>query len=338
MRVALLLVLLACKSEPPPPSAPGSGSATAPVRAFGVVAELPGTPALVAGTRTFALHGDDRWWDVKAGVLVENRPIAAAIASEQAVSNVLLGATPVIVAGEEHHEKHARFTPAREEVPLFGLASKIATTKRGLEGWLDSDELREEVALVDGGTVTMPKRVDRIGPIPENLSPVRAKLCEHPRVIDVAASDTSVFALVGECSPQAPLRVLEYKAQDADPIDRQLSVLDIADAKLVVTRDGKLTIAGIRAGKLVVAPIVDGKPVPAEHGAASRMLAALASGDSVWSLVVDPSGKHTVLRDDKPVEVELPPAAIGYDETLGAVILSTDGSTTRLYAERALIR
>jgi len=337
MRIALLLVVLACKSEPPPPSAPGSGSATSPVRAFGVVAELPGTPALINGTRTFALHGDDRWWDVKAGVLVENQPIAAAIASEQAVSNVLLGTTPVVVAGEEHHEKHARFTPAREEVPLFGLASKIVTTKSGLEGWLYTDELLEKVALVTGGTVTMPKRVDRIGPIPENLSPVRAKLCEHPRVIDVAASDTSVFALVGECSNQTPLRLLEYPNQDADAIDRQLAALDIADAKLV-TAAGKVSVAGVRGGKLVLAPVVDGNLVPAESVPASRLLAALASGNSVWALVVDPTGKHTVVRDGKPVAVELAPSAIGYDETLGAVILTTDGTKSRLYAERALIR
>jgi hypothetical protein len=59
MRLALLLALAACKSDPPPATT-GSGSAPpAPSRKFGVVAELPGTPALVAGTRTFALHGDD---------------------------------------------------------------------------------------------------------------------------------------------------------------------------------------------------------------------------------------------------------------------------------------
>lgn len=325
MKLALLLVLVACKGEPPPP-APGSGS-QAPARKFGVVADLPGTPALVAGSRTFALHGDDRWYEVKAGALVENRAVAAAIASEADVTNVLYGTLPVIVAGEEHHERHLRLTPSPSEVILPGLALKIVTTKLGLEGWLYTHELATELALAQGGEIAMTKFPDRTGPLPENLSPVRAKLCEHPQILDVAASDTSVFALVGECNETVPLRLFEYAKQDADPIVRELAVTDLSDEKLVVSPAGKATVAGIRAGKLVPGDV-----------AASRLLAALASGDSVWALVVDPSGKHTVVRDGTPVSVDLAPSAIGYDETLGAVILATDGKRSRVYAERVLTR
>jgi hypothetical protein len=157
----------------------------------------------------------------------------------------------------------------------------------------------------------------------------------------VAASDASVFTLFGECSELAPLRLLEYPAQDADPIDRQLMVekqLGTTDEKLVVTRANKVFVLGIRAAKLVTAPMIDGNLVPAESVPASRLLAALASGDTVWALVVDPTGKHSVVRDGAPVAVDLAPSAIGYDETLGAVILATDGKQSRLYAERALTR
>ena len=323
MRIALLLALAACKGDPPPP-APGAGS-PAPARKFGVVADLPGTPALVAGSRTFALHGDDRWYEVKAGALVENPPIAAAIAGEADVSNVLYGTQPVIVAGEEHHERHVRLTPSPSQVTLPGLALKIVATKDGLEGWLYTHELATEIALVRGGAIAMTKFPDRVGPLPENLSPVRAKLCAHPQILDVAASDASVFALVGECNESVPLRLFEYAKPDAAPIVREVPATDLTDEKLVVSPAGKPTVAGIRGGKLVPGDV-----------AASRLLAAVASGDSVWALVVDASGKHTVVRDGVPVAIDLAPSALGYDETLGAVILATDGKRSRLYAERVL--
>jgi hypothetical protein len=165
------------------------------------------------------------------------------------------------------------------------------------------------------------------------MSPVSAAR-EEPHVQDVAASDQRVFALVTECSELAPLRLAEYANQDDDPKDTQLQTrrdLGLTSEKLVVSRTGTVHVVGVRDKKLAIDRLVNGNLKPATFGPVSRVLAAIASDDeAVWALVVDGAGTATVVRDGTPMTIEGAPTALGFDETLGVVVLASG----KLYAER----
>ncbi|MBA3498782.1 MAG: hypothetical protein H0T65_00295, partial [Deltaproteobacteria bacterium] len=285
------------------------------------------------GTRRFALRVDDRWYDATAGKLVENPALGAALAKE-APTDVFLGATPVAVSGEEHHEKHVRFTPAREELTVLGVATKIEATRDGLEVWAYTHELEKNLALVRGGTISYPKPFARVGPMPESMSPVSAKLCERPHVADVAASDRAVFALVTECSPLAPLRLAEYANEAAEPKETQLATrrdLGISFEKLVVSRTGRVHVVGVRDKRLAIDTLVDGKLAASTFAPVSRVFSAVAADDeAVWTLVIDTAGKAAILRDGMQMATKAAPSGLAVDETLGVVVLA--GS--QLYAER----
>lgn len=327
-RVLVIALVLACKSEAPPPQVGSASSAAA--RGFGVLAEIRGDATLVPGTRRFALRIGGRWYEPKAGTLVENK----ALGGTPEASEVFLGVTPIVVVGEEHHEKHVRFTTAREEVPLIGLATRIESTRDGLEIWAFTHELAKSLALVRATTVTYPKPFARVGPLPESMSPVSARLCEEPHVQDVAASDQRVFALVTECSPLAPLRLAEFTNEEAEPKQTQLATrrdLGISFEKLVVSRSGRVHVVGVRDKRLAIDTLVDGNLKSATFGPVARVFSAIAADDeAVWTLVIDTAGKAVVLRDGTPMTIEGAPSALGYDETLGVVVLATG----QLYAER----
>jgi hypothetical protein len=328
-RALVIALVLACKSESPPP--PHVGSASGAPRVFGVLAEIRGGDAsLVAGARRFALRVGDRWYDAVAGKLVENKSLGTV----PETPDIFLGVTPIAVVGEEHHEKHLRLAAAREEVPLVGVATKIEATRDGLEVWAYTHELEKNLALVRGGTVTYPKPFARVGPLPESMSPVSAKLCERPHIADVAASTRAVFALVTECSPLAPFRLAEFANEAADAKETQLATrqdLGITFEKLVVSNSGRVHVVGVRDKRLVVDTLVDGNLKPATFEPVARVYTAVAADDeAVWTLVLDSAGTASVLRDGQPMPTEGPPTALAVDDTLGVVVLTKD----KLYAER----
>ena len=327
-RVLAIALVVACKSEAPPPQV-GSASAAAP-RAFGVLAEIRGgDAALLGGTRRFALRVGDRWYDAVSGRLVENKSLAVPDATD-----IFLGVTPIAVVGEEHHEQHVRLGAERTEVPLLGVATKIEATRDGLEIWAYTHELEKNLALVRGGTVTYPKPFARIGPLPESISPVSAKLCERPHIADVAASERAVFALVTECSPLAPLRLAEYASADAEAKETQLATrrdLGIAFERLVVSNSGRVHVVGVRDRRLAIDRLVAGTLQAATFEPVARVVAAVAADDeAVWTLVLDSAGKASVLRDGKPMPTDAAPTGLAIDDALGVVVLAKD----KLYAER----
>jgi hypothetical protein len=135
-RWLVIALVLACKSDKRAGTQVGSAS-SAPPHVFGVLAEIRGDVTLVRGTRRFALRVGGRWYEPRDGTLVENKSLGGT----PETSEVFLGVTPIVVVGEEHHEKHVRFTSAREEVPLIGLATRVESTRDGLEIWAYTHEL-----------------------------------------------------------------------------------------------------------------------------------------------------------------------------------------------------
>lgn len=292
-----LLLLVACRREPAPP-------------VFGVAAELRGEVTLVAGTSRFALHVDERWYESERGALVER---AVRVPRE---GEVFLGKTPIVIAGEEHAETKFRITPARVAIDTPYVPTQIETLADGREIWAYTEALVSNV-MVDLVPMTP---LARTGPVPPDLSPVRARVCEHPALVDLSASATAAYALFLECDPNTARRLVEIGGGETRLPSRAevpLSSEKLAGRVLVGVEDGKLAI--MREGKRV------------RHGAATRVLRAISADDgAVWTHAIDGNGAQTVARDGVPVELGAPPVAIARDTVLGVVVLAG----ARLYAER----
>ena len=337
MKAAWLVALaIACKSEQAPPP-PGASAA----RGFGVVAEIRGTATLVAGTRRIALRAGTAWYESEAGALVDKPALGAAIAREEAalggVVDVFLGSTPIVVGGEEHHEAHVRLTPAREDVALDGLATKIVTMRDGRELWAYTHELSKLVAVISGPTASPPAVFEQIGPPAESASPVSKRLCEAPHVQDLAVSDRAAYALVTECNDEAPLRLVTFDG--GKPIETRLpsrKELVIAFELLAVSRGGTAYLVGVRDRRLAIDRLANGVESQTFDRVARVFAAVVADDDAVWTLVLDERGTSVVLRDGKRVELGdgRTATALGLDDKLGVVVLARGANAMWLLAER----
>lgn len=306
---AVLLFVLACKGEPA-------------TRGFGIAAEVTGPASLVRGTASFGL-ATDTWYDG----LVEN-PAAgkeiAALRAKHGAIEIYLGKTPIVVGGEEHHEESVRITPAPVAIDTRVIPTKVELLPDGREVWAYTEALVSNIT-VDGVAATP---LARIGALPADLSPVRAKLCAHPTLLDIAGP----YALFVECDDAVPRRLVQVGGAEtklpsraALPLDHELLAVG-RDVRLVGVQDGKLAI--VRAGKATL------------YGPATRVLAAVvADDDAVWTLALTADGTPGLARDGVAIPLEEAPSALARDATLGVVVLAGEA----LYAQhppatRAVIR
>jgi hypothetical protein len=362
--LAVAVALAACGKRRDDEPAPGPGS-TAGGSARGVaallrpVATIRGRAILVGGTRRIALWvGDDRWYEPDARGLAAQPLLGAAIGRARAelgeLADIFLGTRPIVAGGEEHRERVLRFSPSADTVAVPGLLVQVAAAG-GLDVVLYEHELRTELATVDAsGTVAAVPPLPLIGPAVEARSPVGAKACAAPKVRDLAVFDVAVVALVTECHPRAPVRLVVYSwpiagEQPGATIMKlgSLADMDLEIDHLLVLPKGRPILVGRRRGTVVAQRIgPPGEPPPPVLGPAGVEAvthAAVDGDDRVWTLSLgrDPDGRdrYVVARDGRPVELAtamgapLRAESLAFDEHLGITILARDGAVRWLLAE-----
>ena len=338
MRLLVVAALVACKGDTPPPK-------TEPVRPpLSVAVEVRGPAQLVLGTGKVALRAGDRWFDFVDGKPVENAATAAAITTQLAAmggeADIFLGATPILVGGEHHHEKHLR--PDGTRIDIHGVALEIVSMRGGTEVWRYDHELASQVALVMGLTVTEMPSLELVAPELAGMSPVSRRKCAVPQIVDLDASEFA-YALVVECNEAAPIRVMAYERADQRVRDIRLPSPEALRFKpqVLAVRDKRVDVVGIRAPDLLaVTKLVDGTTpdgtVTTTLAGVSRVLAAVIADDgALWVLATTNDG-IVVTRDGKPVPLDgKRPAQLGFDRTLGVVVLVTGINAQYLLAEHA---
>lgn len=338
LRCALVvLALVACKGDKPRPPA-----------LVQITAAPSGELALIPGTHRVALRfGDQGWIELADGAEVGHPELGKAIAlaaGDGGLAEVFLGAMPIVIAGEHHHETVVRITPARIPIELHGSVYEIVTTSDNREAWRYEHEVVSQLAFVAGSEVTPVAPLAKLGPDDDAASPVRRRLCRTPRVLDLDAAGATVYALVTECSPRAPIRVVAYDAPDRAREIRVQSAeqLQLAPAVLAVSRTGDAAIAGIRApGRLAIARIAAGgtATVTAHLDGVTRVHGAVVADDgAVWVLAFTSAGA-VLARDGLPVALAnqhgepLVPEQLAYSRGHGVVVLATRDGARYLLAE-----
>jgi hypothetical protein len=312
----LVALLLACACSKP---------ADKPVK-LTAIADITGEATLVAGTRRVAVYGGETWWQSDAGGL----PIGATIAQERArlggLVDIFLGATPILVGGEEHHEEHLRITSSVTPIDFDVEVSKIVTLRNGREAWLARVGIVDQIVFVTGTNVEITPKLPLVGPPADTVSPVSARLCATPKTEDIAVFGDEVYALVGECNEEAPLRIVAYPSGRVSMLPTR-ERLAMSFMKLAVSRDGKLHLVGIRDGHVHVENVLDDMVLKSSsvltRFAATRVETALYADDGAfWTLVLDAYNKPQVLRDGMLVATPSPPKALALDDKFGVVVLT----------------
>jgi hypothetical protein len=302
--VALLLLACACKDKPP----------------LAKLADITGDATLVAGTRRVAVYGGHAWWQSDAGGL----PLDLESGHRgQEITDVFLGTDPIAVGGEEHAETIVRIKNIPAALDFAGHPSKIVALDDGREAWLAHVGISDELLFVNGTQFEETPKLMLLGAPAEAASPVSARLCATPKVEDIAVLGNDVYALVTECNDASPIRIVTYPGGHVDRLPSR-GELGMTFMKLVVSRDGKLHIAGIRDGHLAIDHLDRGKHARGRSSvAATRVQTAVAADDgAIWTLVLDANNKPQVLRNGTVVTTPGPPKALALDDKVGVVVLA----------------
>lgn len=366
--IAVVAALAACGKRREEGAATMAGSGDGP-RAAGdaaagrllrAVAELREHAVLVEGTRRIALWvGARGWYEPDARGLAAQPLIGAAVGRAKAelgeLTDVFLGTRPILAGGEEHRERVLRFVPAATPVALDGMLVQVAAAG-AVDVWRYEHQLRTELAIVDAaGAVTPLPGLPLVGPLVEGISPVGAKACAAPKVRDLAGTGDAVLALVTECHPRAPVRIVTYRwktpggppARSVETLG-ELGELDLEIDHLLAARDGTPILVGRRGDAAVVMRLAgaggSGSAVAVgPSGVESITHAAIAGDGAVWLRLVGRGtggrDRITVSREGVGVEVASPAGAtlraeaLAFDEQLGIVVLATEGAVRWLLAE-----
>jgi hypothetical protein len=315
--VRWLLLLAACSSkaaerepEPAPPA----------LRSLGAYADAT---LVASGTRVAVVTGD-HWYELGPGAPANVPAIATEIAKlrdELGDVEVYLGAMPIVVGGEEHHEQYIRLAPERSAIDLDGHLVRVAATG-GHELWQFEERLRAQLATVgERGLVVLPAHANA-GPPIDSPSPVSAKRCAAPAIADLAVAGDAIHALLVECNPAAPVRIATHR-WPGPRVDLASFTLALAPQQLAGA-----TIAGVANGTLALATNGTLKPTTI---AASVVIEAVAAADgAIWTLTTTEQDQRTVARDGVAITVARP-AQLAFDTDHGVVVLASDGT---LLAER----
>ncbi len=321
-----------------------------------VVAEIRGEAMLVGEAGRFALIAERRWFDAVDGSLREraelSAPLARTLADLGELAEVHLGSAPVIVGGSDHHEQHIRLEPAPRPIAVTGIVVEIATAGTGEELWRIEHELRIGLASFDGQmSTTSPTPIPalpRIGSDADHRSPVQAKLCAQPRIIDLvgvvtAHAGSRIDALVTECNDATPIRIVSHRWPGPQVTVTTLASpaeLGLRPERLVVTPRGEPVMVGTRAGQLAIGRVGADRQITITSTLAgvSRVTTAVAAADSsIWTLTLGGADDWIVARDGVAITLVDPSGApaplravqLAGDPRLGIVVLAR--SATRLY-------
>ncbi len=338
MRLAFAIALCACgKSAERAPVGSASGSSTPPP-GLRVVTRLPAASVLVPGSRRIAIDAEGRWLETAGG---EPQPVPATAAAVTRLRGELgelalhLGRDVIAIGGEEHHEQYLRLADGAKPIAFDDAHVTQVVATDAHEVWSYQDKLRARLAVVD--------RSGAVSPLPDlalagtpiiGVSPVSTKLCATPAIKDVASTHGTVVALVVECDPEAPVRLVTYRWPGPTATVQQLAsrrALGFEPVQLAVAR-GVHAIAGAGGGEIHVLRI--GSEPRRVAGTALAGLEVAADG-AVWLLAgtkVWRDGAAVAVRD--PSGSDLLPRALARDEHLGIVVLAGTTDVAWLLAER----
>jgi hypothetical protein len=168
------------------------------------------------------------------------------------------------------------------------------------------------------------------------ISPVGAKKCAAPQIVDLASTSEAIAALLVECNPDAPIRIATYRwPGPTSQLARFATTkqLGFEPSQLVVAPDGTRALVGAGAGKLVIArEASNGRLVPRASLANVTVVvdAAIAGDGAVWTLAIANGDDWQVARDGVLVRVADPsgkplrPSRLAFDEHHGIVVLAGD--------------
>jgi len=350
VRIAVtLLALAACGKSPSDAPVAGSGSA-APKPALRAIAKLS-SPTLVAGSRRIAITTGEDWLESAPGGPRNAPAIAAHIARLRASLGgdfeVFLGTHPIVVAGEEHHEQYLRITPEPRAIALDGHLVRVAAVRSGDELWQLEERLRDQLAIVDAsGTLTPVPPYELIGSPITGISPVSARKCSTPQIVELASTGIAIAALIVECNPDSPIRIATYRWPGAASVVERLASateLGFEPKHLVVSPNGTLVLVGAAGGKLVVARVASDRKVTQrsslEH--VTRVVeAALADDGSVWTMTIGRDDAWQLARDGELVTIADPsgtllrPKQLAFDQVFGVVVIASSAAESWLLVER----
>lgn len=340
MRIAIAIALCACgksAERTPAGSASGSGlgsSSPAPP-ALRVVSRLPAASVLIPGSRRIAIDADGRWLESQHGELQPVPATAAAVTrlrGELGELELHLGRDVIAIGGEEHHEKYLRLLATGARPIAFDDAhvSQVVATDTH-EVWSYQDKLRSRLAIVAAeGAVSPLPDLALVGKPITGVSPVSTKLCATPAIKDVAATRSSVVALVVECDLDAPVRLVTYRWPGPTATVQTLAsrrTLGFEPVQLAVTGDVH-AIAGTGDGQIHVLRVgTDPKRI------AATALTALevAPDGATWVLAGDTLWRDGVAMTPRdPAGSAVTPRALACDEQLGIVVLASGADVSWL--------
>jgi hypothetical protein len=240
------------------------------------------------------------------------------------VADVMLGKVPTAACGAKAHRHTYRFAAHVEEVVPPGPIEQIAVFRDGPELWRYRDHETSRLAIFDGKVTQLPAVGD--------------KPCA---VIDLASNGDVIAGLVTGCSPDAPIRVVQYRWPGPSTAVTQLdppAKLGVQPEQLTIDRTGTIALTGIANGRLATRRL-DGSLQLGSVPAAKIASLIGAPDGAVWAITTDAGGKPTdaVLTRDHVV-VALPAGlhaeALGLDANVGVVVHAVGNGKHWIFAER----
>lgn len=352
----LAAICVGCGGNKEQPPAPGSASAEVPRDAAALpqtlapVANVLGHVELITGTNRFALRAGEHWFVSSQQGLVARPAVGKAIAAQLeavggVVTDVLYGASPIVVGGKDHQERHVRIGATAEDVKVHGIAWE-AVQVGDIELWHTEHRIRTELAWVDARGATEVPAFPLVGPRPNALSPVSGKACEAPRIPDIASNGKVAVALLVECHPDAPVRVAWLEPSETRVVEVPAAKLGFTAHRIAIRRDGtSVAITGTRGDQLGIFRIGQPADVAARTFPARVVFQTeIDDAGAVWTYSSGKQdGTKVLARDGVPVTLatgrasDLVPQGLGYDTHLGiAVLARVPGAPARdvVFAQR----
>jgi hypothetical protein len=309
------------------------------------LARVQPTSSLLVGTRRVAIVADQGYYEPGAPVQLRGT-ITTELAKLRAQFNspeLFLGTHPIVVGGEEHHEKHLQLTPAPREVALDGHLVRVAALPTGIEVWQYDEKLQAHLAVVaaDGTIKALPDH-PLVGPPLVTDSPVLAKQCATPKIADLVATADAVIALIVECSPRAPVRLMSYRWPGPSWTVETVGTSEQFgfEPLRVVASSDRRALVGLAKGKVAIHRFTR---TPDDHvlDGITRVIGAAMSDDgAVWTLTIATGDVWQVARNGIVVPTSdasgavLRPAQLGFDARHGVVILARNAASVWLISER----
>jgi hypothetical protein len=343
-----LACVLGCGSAKESRPSTGSGSGPGATSAPGTVRRLASvhpSGKLIAGTRRVALVTEQGYLEPGAPPTPGGQVSAELekLAKEFLLPEVFLATHPIVVGGEEHHEKHVQLTPAPREVELHGHLVRAVALADGKDVWQFEEKLRARLAVVDerGALLPLPDH-ELVGPPLDHPSPVVAKQCATPKIADLAATAGVAIALLIECHADAPVRVVSYTWPGPKiEVERLPSTKQLGfEPDHVVAAGDRRALIGAAANKLVIHRLGNARREDLLDGTTRVLAATMTDDGAVWTLTIGASGARQVARDGVPVRLADPsgaalsPQGLGFDLRHGVTILAHDRASAWLFGER----